>query len=87
MHPDRPIVVTSPGLALSWEESAGAHGVTILLGQPTGARLHEAIQDAIGAAQPLRRRLNRRRGGQPVGRVGVVEVSSVGVTQDRSVRM
>ncbi len=50
-HPDRPIVLTSPGLALSWEESEGAHGVTILLGQPTGVRLHEAIQAALGAAQ------------------------------------
>ena len=50
-HPDRPIVLTSPGLALSWEESAGVHGVAILLGQPTGVRLHEAIQAALGAVQ------------------------------------
>jgi hypothetical protein len=52
MHPDRPVVLTSPGLALSWEESTGTHGVTILLGQPTGARLHEAIQVAISAVKP-----------------------------------
>jgi hypothetical protein len=47
IHPDTPVVLTSPGLALSWEESAGVHRVTTLLGQPTGARLHEAIQTAL----------------------------------------
>lgn len=49
IHPDTPLVLTSPGLALSWEETAGPHAVTELLGQPTGARLHEAIQTALGA--------------------------------------
>lgn len=48
LHPDTPIVLTTPGLELSWEESAGPHGVTSLIGQPTGARLHEAIQSALG---------------------------------------
>jgi len=48
IHPDTPVVLTSPGLGLSWEEEAGPHGVTELLGQPTGARLHEAIQAALG---------------------------------------
>ena len=47
VHPDTPVVLTSPGLALSWEETGGAHGVTMLSGQPTGARLHEAIQAAL----------------------------------------
>lgn len=47
IHPDTPIVLTSPGLALSWEEEAGPHAVTELTGQPTGARLHEAIQAAL----------------------------------------
>ena len=50
IHPDRPIVLTSPGLQLSWEEEAGRHGVTALLGKPTGARLNEAIQTALGIA-------------------------------------
>jgi hypothetical protein len=49
LHPDTPIVLTSPGLELSWEEGSGPHGVTTLGGQPTGARLHEAIQAALGA--------------------------------------
>lgn len=52
IHPDTPIVLTSPGLAFSWEENAGPHAVTELLGQPTGARLHEAIQRALGHASP-----------------------------------
>ena len=50
VHSDTPVVLTSPGLALSWEETSGRHGVTILEGQPTGARLHEAIQAALAPA-------------------------------------
>jgi hypothetical protein len=47
LHPDRPVVLTTPGLDLSWEESGGSHSVTMVRGQPTGARLHEAIQAAL----------------------------------------
>jgi hypothetical protein len=47
VHPDTPVVLTSPGLNLSWEASEGPHRVTMLTGQPTGARLHEAIQAAL----------------------------------------
>jgi hypothetical protein len=47
IHPDTPVVLTSPGLQLSWEETVGRHAVTPMLGQPTGARLHEAIQVAL----------------------------------------
>jgi hypothetical protein len=47
LHPDTPLVLTSPGLPLSWEEVTGPHAVTILLGQPTGARIHESIQAAL----------------------------------------
>ena len=50
VHADTPVVLTSPGLALSWEETSGRHGVTVLVGQPTGARLHEAIQAALAPA-------------------------------------
>jgi hypothetical protein len=49
VHPDTPVVLSSPGLALSWEADKGPHRVTMLLGQPTGARLHEAIQEALGS--------------------------------------
>ncbi len=51
IHPDTPVVLTSPGLGLSWEEAAGPHAVTELIGQPTGARLHEAIQAALGTGE------------------------------------
>jgi DNA-binding NtrC family response regulator len=51
IHPDTPVVLTSPGLALNWEETTGTHAVTILLGQPTGARLDAAIQEALAKAE------------------------------------
>jgi DNA-binding NtrC family response regulator len=47
IHPDTPVVLTSPGLDLAWEEDSGPHAVTTLRGQPTGDRLHEAIQVAL----------------------------------------
>lgn len=47
IHPDTPVVITSPGLPLAWEEGAGPHAVTTLTGQPTGARLNEAIRIAL----------------------------------------
>ena len=50
IHPDRPVVLTSPGFALSWEETDGSHAVTVLRGQPTGARLDEAIRAALAPA-------------------------------------
>jgi hypothetical protein len=46
LHPDVPIVVTTPGIGYSWEP-AGDPGVVELQGQPTGANLHQAIQQAI----------------------------------------
>jgi DNA-binding NtrC family response regulator len=53
VHPDTPVVLTSPGPALSWEETSGRHAVTMLDGQPTGARLHGAIQEALSHATAL----------------------------------
>lgn len=47
VHPDRPIVLTFPGIELSSIDDEPAHGVVPLEGQPTGARLHEAIQEAL----------------------------------------
>ena len=47
VHPETPIVLTSPGLPLSWEEITGSHSVTALQGQPTGVRLDEAIRSAL----------------------------------------
>ena len=48
IHPDVPIVLTFPGMSLSGFDDEPAHGVVPLEGQPTGARLHEAIQRALG---------------------------------------
>jgi hypothetical protein len=50
IHPDVPIVLTVPGIELEWIEEEGPHRVVTLTGQPTGVRLHEAIQRAMGAA-------------------------------------
>ena len=50
IYPDTPVVLTSPGLALGWEETSGPYAVTVLVGQPTGARLDEAIQAALAPA-------------------------------------
>jgi hypothetical protein len=47
VHPDRPIVLTFPGMELAGIDDEPAHGVVPLEGQPTGARLHEAIQQAL----------------------------------------
>jgi hypothetical protein len=55
VHPSVPIVLTTPGVGYAWEP-AGDPGVVELQGQPTGARLHVAIQQAIagleGASKP-----------------------------------
>jgi len=47
VHPSVPIVLTYPGIGLEGMDDEPAHGVVPLMGQPTGARLHEAIQRAI----------------------------------------
>ncbi len=52
VHPQTPVILTSPGPALSWEEDLGPHRVTAFGGPPTGARLHAAIQDALAAEPP-----------------------------------
>jgi hypothetical protein len=47
VHPDVPIVLTFPGVDIAGFDEEPAHGVVPLMGQPTGARLHEAIQVAL----------------------------------------
>jgi hypothetical protein len=51
VHPSVPIVLTYPGIGLSSMDDEPGHGVVPLTGQPTGARLHEAIQRALGTMQ------------------------------------
>jgi len=50
LHPDKPVVVTSPGMVLDWVETDGAHGVTPVLGAPTRAELVSAVQAALAGA-------------------------------------
>ena len=47
-HPQVPIVLTTPGVTFAWEPS-GDPGVVELAGQPTGANLHAAIQEAMAS--------------------------------------
>lgn len=49
VHADTPIVLTFPGMGLAGFDDEPLHGVVPLDGQPTGARLHAAIQQAITA--------------------------------------
>lgn len=50
IHPDVPVVLTATGMEPDWIELAGRHGITPLVGNPTGARLAEAIEQALGEA-------------------------------------
>jgi len=49
VHPNVPIVLTFPGIGIAGFDDEPTHGVVSLEGQPTGARLHVAIQQAIAA--------------------------------------
>ena len=53
IHPDVPIVVTASGIEPNWIELTGRHRIVPLVGSPTGARLAEAIQEAV-ATDPAR---------------------------------
>jgi hypothetical protein len=47
LHPDKPVVVTSGGLLMSWEHAGGPHGVTPALGPPDGSVLAAAVEAAL----------------------------------------
>jgi len=47
LHPDIPLVLTAPGMELDWVETSGVHRVVPLVGAPTGARLRDAIYEAV----------------------------------------
>jgi len=55
VHPTVPIVLTTPGIGFAWEPTTDP-GVVEFQGQPTGVRLHEAIQTVMvnlaGAGNP-----------------------------------
>jgi DNA-binding NtrC family response regulator len=50
LHPTVPIVLTASGMEPDWIELMGGHGVTPLVGIPTGERLAQAIERAIGGS-------------------------------------
>ena len=51
IHPNTPVVLTAAGIEPDWIEIVGAHRVTPLVGRPTGARLAEAIDEALAKAR------------------------------------
>jgi hypothetical protein len=53
LHPELPIVLTASGIEPDWIELAGPHGITPLVGSPTGERLAGAIEQAVAASAPI----------------------------------
>jgi len=51
LYPDKPVVLTAPGMELDWVETEGAHRVVPLVGVPTAARLVEAIHTATATGE------------------------------------
>ena len=49
IHPDTPVVLLASGMEPSWIETAGVHGVTPLVGAPSGDRLAAAIEEALAS--------------------------------------
>ena len=49
MHPEVPIVLVASGMEPEWMATTGLHGVTPLVGLPSGERLAEAIEAALAA--------------------------------------
>lgn len=47
LHPDTPIVLTSPGLEFNWVQETGQHAVVPLIGAPTAASLTGAVRQAL----------------------------------------
>jgi hypothetical protein len=53
VHSSVPIVLTFPGVGMTGFDDEPAHGVVPMYGQPTGANLHVAIQQAIAELHPV----------------------------------
>ena len=51
LYPDLPIVLVANSFEPEWVQTAGAHRVTPLVGNPTGDRLVVAIEAAIALAR------------------------------------
>ncbi|MGZ3631760.1 MAG: hypothetical protein ACXWQ6_04180 [Candidatus Limnocylindrales bacterium] len=52
LYPDKPVVLTAPGMELDWVETEGPHRVVPLVGVPTAKRLVGAIEAATGGSPP-----------------------------------
>jgi len=50
LHPNVPLVLSASGMEPEWVEIAGPHGITPLVGAPTGDRLAAAIETALAPA-------------------------------------
>jgi hypothetical protein len=51
LHPDKPLVVTTPGPLLSWEAVSGPHDVTPVPWVASGGDVVEAIEAALTTAR------------------------------------
>ncbi|MDH4334866.1 MAG: hypothetical protein OEW24_06355 [Chloroflexota bacterium] len=56
LYPDIPVVMTSGGLMLDWEESDGVHRVTPANGPPNEVLLAAAVEAALRSAKTRRAR-------------------------------
>ena len=53
VYPGVPVVLIASGIEPDWIETAGVHGITPLVGSPSGERLAAAIESALaGRAAP-----------------------------------
>jgi len=50
LHPDKPVVLTSPGIMLNWVEIEGRHRVTPVPWAATGGGLADAVENALKTA-------------------------------------
>jgi hypothetical protein len=55
IHPDIPVVLSASGIEPDWIEIAGPHGITPLVGAPSGPRLAAAVEQAFLAGRPEER--------------------------------
>lgn len=52
LYPDKPVILTAPGMELDWVETQGPHAVVPLVGMATGQRLKAAVDQALSTQRP-----------------------------------
>jgi hypothetical protein len=50
-YPEIPVVLSAPGMELDWVETTGVHAVIPLVGQPSGAALNQALDEALASTR------------------------------------